>query len=261
MPNTNTTVYTNNKHYQDIADAIREKNGTENTYTPGQMAEAILALEAGEGPVINNQNKTITPTETRQYITADTGYTGLGQVVVEPINNSYVGSGVTRKTSGDLSAAGATITAPAGYYETAASASVAANILLNKTAYVDGSKITGSMLNNGATGGTITAQGGTYTIPAGYTTGGTVTASLIASPITNSALNVASFEETTGDYGVRASITIPAGYYENTTLTKDLSTVLPAPDTAAAAAQMLAGYQAYNNEGQLLTGTMTNNAA
>lgn len=442
MPNTNTIVYTNNKHYQDIADAIREKNGTENTYTPGQMAEAILALEAGEGPVINNQNKTITPTETRQYITADTGYTGLGQVVVEPINNSYVDSGVTRKTSGDLSAAGATITAPAGYYETAASASVAAgsattpdttitlpgridisvdenygtitvitpkttaevtptivegyissgtsgtitvnsktnsanmntksaatiipsnttqtavskgryvtgnidvapvpaetttitsngtytptegkwfssvevnvpvgstinnqnksvtptksqqsvsadsgytglgtvtvnaipveyittsdadavaaNILLNKTAYVDGSKITGSMLNNGATGGTITAQGGTYTIPAGYTTGGTVTASLIASPITNSALNVASFEETTGDYGVRASITIPAGYYENTTLTKDLSTVLPAPDTAAAAAQMLAGYQAYNNEGQLLTGTMTNNAA
>jgi len=46
MPNTNTIVYTNNKHYQDIADAIREKNGTENTYTPAEMAEAILALDA-----------------------------------------------------------------------------------------------------------------------------------------------------------------------------------------------------------------------
>ena len=46
MPNTNTIVYTNNKHYQDIADAIRKKNGTENTYTPGQMAEAILALDS-----------------------------------------------------------------------------------------------------------------------------------------------------------------------------------------------------------------------
>ena len=126
MPDNNTIVYTNNKHYQDIADAIREKNGTENTYTPAEMAEAILALEAGEGPAINNQNKTITPTETRQYITADTGYTGLSQVVVEPIDSNFVGSGVARKTSSDLSAAGATITAPAGYYEAAASASVAA---------------------------------------------------------------------------------------------------------------------------------------
>lgn len=34
------------------------------------------------------------------------------------------------------------------------------------------------MPNNGATGGTITTQGGTYTIPAGYTSGGTVTANL-----------------------------------------------------------------------------------
>ena len=46
MPDNNTIVYTNNKHYQDIANAIREKNGTDNTYTPGQMAEAILALDA-----------------------------------------------------------------------------------------------------------------------------------------------------------------------------------------------------------------------
>ena len=33
---------------------------------------------------------------------------------------------------------------------------------------------TGSMANNGATGGTIGAKAGTYTIPAGYTSGGTV---------------------------------------------------------------------------------------
>lgn len=41
-----TTVYTNSKYYHDIADAIREKNGTENTYTPAEMANAILALDA-----------------------------------------------------------------------------------------------------------------------------------------------------------------------------------------------------------------------
>ena len=42
----------------------------------------------------------------------------------------------------------------------------------------DGKKITGTMPNNSATGGTITTQGGTYTIPAGYTSGGTVTANI-----------------------------------------------------------------------------------
>lgn len=83
MPKTNTVVYTNSKHYQDIADAIRLKNGTENTYTPAQMAQAILALEAGEGPTVNNQNKTVTPSGSQKIITADSGYTGLGTVTVQ----------------------------------------------------------------------------------------------------------------------------------------------------------------------------------
>lgn len=216
-----------------LANAISAKSNSATSLSLEQMVTAVQSISTGS--TINNQNKTVTPTKSQQSVSADSGYTGLGTVTVNAIPAEYI-------TTNDADA-------------------VAENILEDKTAYVDGSKITGSMPNNGATGGTIAAQGGTYTIPAGYTTGGTVTASLIASPITNSALNVASFEETTGDYGVRASITIPAGYYENTTLTKDLSTVLPAPDTAIAKNQMLAGYQAYNNEGELLTGTMTNNAA
>lgn len=40
---------TDEKNYQDIADAIREKNGSSNTYTPGEMAEAIRGIEGGEG--------------------------------------------------------------------------------------------------------------------------------------------------------------------------------------------------------------------
>ena len=52
----------------------------------------------------------------------------------------------------------------------------AGQILKDKTAYVNGEKVTGTMPNNGALGGTISTQNGTYTIPAGYTTGGTVTA-------------------------------------------------------------------------------------
>lgn len=217
----------------DIADAIRTKTGKTATMTPLDMPDEILSIKTTP----DLQNKSVTPTKSSQAITADSGYDGLGTVTVNAI--------------------------PAAYITTSDANAVAANILLNKTAYVNGSKITGSMPNNGATGGTIAAQGGTYTIPAGYTTGGTVTANIAASTITNSALNVASFVEdsATHDYGVRASITIPEGYYEETSLIKDLSTVLPAPETAAAAAQMLSGYQAYTNAGVLLTGTMTNNAA
>lgn len=43
-------VYTDPQHYADIADAIRVKLGTEEQYTPAEMAEAILAIETD--PVI-----------------------------------------------------------------------------------------------------------------------------------------------------------------------------------------------------------------
>lgn len=41
-------------------------------------------------------------------------------------------------------------------------------ILLNQTAYVNGSKVTGTMPNNGAVTGTISTKAGQYTIPQGY---------------------------------------------------------------------------------------------
>lgn len=44
----------------------------------------------------------------------------------------------------------------------------AAEILKNKTAYVRGSKLTGTMPNNGSVTGTITTKAGEYTIPMGY---------------------------------------------------------------------------------------------
>lgn len=39
-------IVTDNKHYQDIAAAIRTQNGEETTYPPSGMAAAILALSA-----------------------------------------------------------------------------------------------------------------------------------------------------------------------------------------------------------------------
>lgn len=50
-----------------------------------------------------------------------------------------------------------------------------AEILSGKTAYNKGSKITGTMKNNGAVSGTIAAKSGKYTVPQGYHDGsGTV---------------------------------------------------------------------------------------
>lgn len=44
----------------------------------------------------------------------------------------------------------------------------AAEILKGKTAYKAGSKVTGTMNNNGAVTGTISTKTGTYTVPQGY---------------------------------------------------------------------------------------------
>ena len=40
---------TDDKNYQNIADAIREKNGSSDTYKPSEMANAIRGIEGGGG--------------------------------------------------------------------------------------------------------------------------------------------------------------------------------------------------------------------
>ena len=62
----------------------------------------------------------------------------------------------------------------AKFYDTAAADAAAGDLLTGKTAYGASGSISGSMANNGSTGGTISTKAGTVAIPAGYTTGGTV---------------------------------------------------------------------------------------
>ena len=103
----------------------------------------------GSGKVsITLETKTATPTKSAQDITPTSGKV-LSKVTVAAI--------------------------PAEYITTTDATAAAADILDGETAYVKGSMVTGSMPNNGATGADIDGLTVTsYTIPAGYTSGGTV---------------------------------------------------------------------------------------
>ena len=122
----------------------------------------IFGGQPSGGGDINNQDKTVTPTESSQSITADAGYTGLGTVTVNAISSTYVGSGIDRRDSTDLSASGATVSVPSGYYENSASKSVSSGTAgtptATKGAVSDHSiSVTPSVTNtSGITGSTIT---------------------------------------------------------------------------------------------------------
>lgn len=62
----------------------------------------------------------------------------------------------------------------AKFYYTGDANAAAGDILTGKSAFGASGSVSGSMANNGATGGTISTKAGTVTIPAGYTSGGTV---------------------------------------------------------------------------------------
>ena len=103
----------------------------------------------GSGIVsISLEQKTATPTTSEQTITPTEGKV-LSQVTVGAI--------------------------PAQYVDTSTGTAVAGDILTGKIAFVDGASVTGSMPNNGATNLTIDGmQATSVAVPAGYTSGGTV---------------------------------------------------------------------------------------
>lgn len=78
-------------------------------------------------------NTTITPTESPQTI-GGYKYMMEGAVTVNAISSTYVGSGITRRSSTDLTASGATVTVPSGYYSAQASKAVASGTAGTPTA-------------------------------------------------------------------------------------------------------------------------------
>ena len=108
-----------------------------------------VGYHSGAGKVsITTEEKTATPTKSSQAITPTSGKV-LSKVTVAAI--------------------------PANYIDTTDADAAAADIIAEKSAYVNGVKIEGTMPDNGAVGGTIDGITTTsFTIPAGRTSGGTV---------------------------------------------------------------------------------------
>ena len=105
----------------------------------------------------------------------------------------------------------------AKFYDTASADAAAGDILTGKTAYGASGAVPGSMANNGATGGTIGTKSGTYTIPAGYTSGGTVA-------LTNvSDLTSANLLSGKSVLGVNGGLTVPTISQDGTTKVLSIS--------------------------------------
>lgn len=65
----------------------------------------------------------------------------------------------------------------AKFYDTSEANITSADVLTGKTGFGASGEVAGGMPSNGSTSGTISTKAGTVTIPAGHTTGGTVSIS------------------------------------------------------------------------------------
>jgi len=101
----------------------------------------------------------------------------------------------------------------AKFYDTADADITSGDVLTGKKGYGSGGAVDGSMANNGGTGGTISTKAGTVTIPAGYTTGGTVS---ISSTEQNK-ITAANIKSGVTILGVSGSLALPTISQDSTT--------------------------------------------
>lgn len=155
---------------------------TDGTATAAQILTGRTAYVAGEkvtGTMPNNSPAaTVLDTETASY-TIPAGYhdgTGSVSLSLETKSTTPTKAQQTIEPSDGKVLSAVTVEAiPAQYVDTSSGTAAAGDILTGKTAFVNGAAVTGSMPNNGATNLTIDGmQATSVSVPAGYTTGGTV---------------------------------------------------------------------------------------
>ena len=92
----------------------------------------------------------------------------------------------------------------AKFFDTSGANISASDVLTGKTAYGASGSVSGNMANNGSTSGTIGSKAGTVTIPAGYTSGGTVSLTNVSDCIAANILSGKSI------LGVNGSLAMPS---------------------------------------------------
>ena len=165
-----TTITTTPTISIDADGLITASNSKTQNVTPTVTAGYVSAGTSGTITVAGSTTSqltttgatTITPTESSQTAVAKNVYT-TGAITVAGITSTYVGSGITGRSSADLTVSGQTVTAPAGYYSSAASKAVSTMTL--PTALV-------TTTPSGTNKLTVSRSTGTryLAIPAGYNT-------------------------------------------------------------------------------------------
>ncbi len=150
----------------------------------------------------------------------------------------------------------------AGVTATKVGTATAANVLSGKT-FTNGSTVgaTGTMKNNGAVQASV-GYDGTYTIPAGYHNGsGVVTSNVTSGSLNNAATAGVTYTENSATATIipdKGALYINAGYFPNTKIT--LGHMIPDDEDYpnAGNAEIRAGYEAYDTDGNKLVGTIAN---
>ena len=99
----------------------------------------------------------------------------------------------------------------AKFYYTGDADIAAGDVLTGKTGFGASGSVNGSMANNGSTSGTIGTKAGTVIIPAGYTTGGTVSLTNVSDCVSGNILTGKSI------LGVSGSLAMPSISQDSTT--------------------------------------------
>lgn len=99
----------------------------------------------------------------------------------------------------------------AKFYDTSGANATAADILTSKSSFGATGLVNGSMPNNGSTSGTIGTKAGTVVIPAGYTSGGTVSLTNVSDCISSNILKNKSI------LGVDGELELPSISQDSTT--------------------------------------------